>query len=514
LSVVKGQVTFADGAAASQPNVWIEDANGITRQATNTTTNGAFVIFGTAVGPFRVTAQDRTSNILTTFDSAVVSIETAVVLTIPLPPTGTVTGKLFDDKGNPLANAEVDLASASLAFTRWAYTDQTGVYRFDSVPVGPVSLYATVYTAAGQLYYAGAGNVTANATLTVDLHPVETATLTGKLVRADGTPEAAGWVDIEGFGGASPNGHYEHSVQSNADGTFTFDRVPVGMVKLTGHDGSFTTAGVVNVSFTAATATITLTLGTAVQTDYVLTNDRGFRFKLTSTGGLYDGGLPTTPSDSRPYGGTYESTVNNDYFCCDYTPALTVSGRQLTFGPLQTDMLLQTRKVFVPQSGAFVRYLDVIENPLSVPVKATLKISAYLNMAASRTKIVVPASTTGNTYMVLDDTRNGRTPTAPALAHVLAGAGSIAVKPSLSSTPEEGTSNYAEYRWTVTVPPNGKIALLHFGVLREPADAAGAASQAISLVNLSDPDALAGLSAEEKAAIKNFIIPPPGGGGQ
>jgi hypothetical protein len=135
-------------------------------------------------------------------------------------------------------------------------------------------------------------------------------------------------------------------------------------------------------------------------------------------------------------------------------------------------------------------------------------------MAASRTKIVVPASTTGNTYMVLDDTRNGRTPTAPALAHVLAGAGSIAVKPSLSSTPEEGTSNYAEYRWTVTVPPNGKIALLHFGVLREPADAAGAASQAISLVNLSDPDALAGLSAEEKAAIKNFIIPPPGGGGQ
>jgi len=193
---------------------------------------------------------------------------------------------------------------------------------------------------------------------------------------------------------------------------------------------------------------------------------------------------------------------------------LSVSGRQLTFGPQPADMLLQTRKVFVPQSGAFVRYLDVIENPLAVPVKATLEISAYLNQNASRTKVVVPPGTTGNTYVVFDDSLNGRTPTAPALAHVFAGAGNVSTRAVLSYTPREGTSNYTEYRWTVTIPPNGKVALLHFGVLRDPADAAGAASQAISLVNLTDLDALAGLSAEEKAAIKNFIIPAPGGGGQ
>ena len=47
---------------------------------------------------------------------------------------------------------------------------------------------------------------------------------------------------------------------------------------------------------------------------------------------------------------------------------------------------------------------------------------------------------------------------------------------------------------------------MHFAVQREPADSAGAAAQAMSLVNLTDPHALDGMTAAEKAQVVNFKI--------
>jgi len=59
----------------------------------------------------------------------------------------------------------------------------------------------------------------------------------------------------------------------------------------------------------------------------------------------------------------------------------------------------------------------------------------------------------------------------------------------------------------VTVPPGQRVALLHYTLQRDPGDAAGAQSAAQSLVNLADPNALAGLTPAEKAMIVNFVIP-------
>jgi hypothetical protein len=91
----------------------------------------------------------------------------------------------------------------------------------------------------------------------------------------------------------------------------------------------------------------------------------------------------------------------------------------------------------------------------------------------------------------------------------------VPAKTVFTQTPKSGEDNYTEYQWTVTVPPNGKVAIMHFSVVRLPNDTPGVQSQAVSLVNLTDPEALAGMTADEKAAVKNFIIPAqPGGGGQ
>ncbi len=49
---------------------------------------------------------------------------------------------------------------------------------------------------------------------------------------------------------------------------------------------------------------------------------------------------------------------------------------------------------------------------------------------------------------------------------------------------------------------------MHFAVQHEPNDEAGAQTQAEALVNLTDPNALSGMSADEKACVVNFAIPP------
>ena len=63
------------------------------------------------------------------------------------------------------------------------------------------------------------------------------------------------------------------------------------------------------------------------------------------------------------------------------------------------------------------------------------------------------------------------------------------------------------YSWHATVPAGGTVIFMHFAVQREPADFTGAANVATGLVNLTDPNALAGLSAAERAAIRNFVVP-------
>jgi hypothetical protein len=48
---------------------------------------------------------------------------------------------------------------------------------------------------------------------------------------------------------------------------------------------------------------------------------------------------------------------------------------------------------------------------------------------------------------------------------------------------------------------------MHFAVQRDPSDLTGAKAQAGSLSSLTDPNALDGMTAGEKAEVVNFNIP-------
>jgi hypothetical protein len=56
------------------------------------------------------------------------------------------------------------------------------------------------------------------------------------------------------------------------------------------------------------------------------------------------------------------------------------------------------------------------------------------------------------------------------------------------------------------VQPGQTVELMHFAVQRDPDDIGAAQSQAAALVNLSDPRALSGMTAAERARVVNFFI--------
>jgi hypothetical protein len=58
----------------------------------------------------------------------------------------------------------------------------------------------------------------------------------------------------------------------------------------------------------------------------------------------------------------------------------------------------------------------------------------------------------------------------------------------------------------MTSAPGESKTFMHFAVQRAPTDTAAAETQAQALVNLTDPNVLAGMTAEEKARVVNFKI--------
>src|SRR5262249_37346483 len=151
--------------------------------------------------------------------------------------------------------------------------------------------------------------------------------------------------------------------------------------------------------------------------------------------------------------------------------------------------------IFVPASGNFARFLDVLSNPGSFPV--TLQVGQETFLRGSSTRILVDPANTGNTYIALDESQSCCN--RPNTAEVLAGA-DIAVPSNSVQLTDRGTT--LRYRWNpITIQPGQTMNFLHYSVQHDPADNAGLQDEAQRLVNLTDPDALAGLTAQEQAAV-------------
>jgi hypothetical protein len=522
LSILSGQVTYSDGTPVPYPTVFVNQTDSMgnlnTYYASSTDGSGDYTVYGVPVGALTVYAQDSTTGLSGSASSSIVQLSTPVQLTVPLQPSGTVSGNVQIWTGGAVPYSEVTVSSSAINFDRSTSADQNGNYSLYGIALGEVVVSSpspsAEYTTGGAI--AGA-IATAGQNLTLNVTIAQTSNVQGTIYASDGlTPVPGAYMAVENLldGGLAEyrnhqtlsEGYIPYKADSN--GNFTFSGVPIGSVEVTATAPDGSSAGWITGTLgTNSTLTLNPIMGNATafpSGSYVLTDPNSFVYDIACDGSLTQGGqnqMGLAPS----YSGAASLLVdgNRADFCQeDDIGALDQNNQQVTIGPkpggAANALLEVTRQVYVPPAGGYVRYLDSLTNPLSVPVTTTVEIDTNFASDDVPDTLLVDPTANGSTFALLQDS----TSTAPLLGFVFAGTNST-VAPVTSFA--IGTMPVS-YVWTVTVPANQTVTLMHFLIQWNSQDTNGATAQASALVNLTDPNALNGISTQEKAQVVNFNV--------
>jgi hypothetical protein len=204
-------------------------------------------------------------------------------------------------------------------------------------------------------------------------------------------------------------------------------------------------------------------------------------------------------------------------FIGDFAASLSLEDRQLTIQntttndggfPAPMSGLIVSRRLHVPATGDFLRYLDVLENPTSSPVTVEL-VRVQGHFAGLSPRLVATSSgdlvpTAADQWVIGND---AAAPARPSGAIVFHGDGAPRPPDNVSIDPffSDGRRPFFEWR-NLTVPAGGRVILMHFAVQQVDASSAIAAAERLAQ---APSEAIADLSAEDRAAIVNFAVPPP-----
>ncbi|PYQ56391.1 MAG: hypothetical protein DMF58_20885, partial [Acidobacteria bacterium] len=217
LGTVQGLVT-SNGAA--QPGAQVMIDAGQIHASTITDSTGQYSIGGVPEGRVVATAS-LSGNFLTGTNSGVLAGEASTLtLDVALRDSGKISGKVLSANGVTSAPLSYITALAS-GSTLSTTSDTQGNFTFDRVPIGSVSLSASVL--AGIDKSVGSTEVLANATSNVTLTLNGVGSITGRALDSGGLP-IAGDISVTGSG-AFP---YSFTVQSQSDGNFALPQVLAG----------------------------------------------------------------------------------------------------------------------------------------------------------------------------------------------------------------------------------------------------------------------------------------------
>ncbi|HEX3153214.1 MAG TPA: carboxypeptidase regulatory-like domain-containing protein [Candidatus Angelobacter sp.] len=510
LSVVRGTVSYSDSTVVPFPTVVISQVDSFGNLTTflpQTDANGGFGIVGLPLGTFTLFAQDPNSGIVSTSNVTLSDVTQPEVLNVILL-SGAITGTVRDNNGNPVPFAQVAVATIGANFNLFGSTDSFGVYRFSRVPLGPFTVQA--FLNFNQTFANGDGALlTDGQVATVDINMPATGTVFGVIFGPDGiTPAVNPFVSVVSIDSFGPEGNFNGQTTADALGNYQIQGVQVGSLQVGAVDQSGTSAGAATgVLTTDSPLNLNVTLGNAISFQRFglidLDGADNFRYDVSCDGQLNDGGTVDRQFDDA-YDGMYQSNLSGaDFvrqFPCLNAATFEAAGRQLVLGPVLIHNLQVTRKIYSPAVGGFARYLEEIQNPGTTPVVVSVAITGNLG-SDNNTRVVVSPAQTNFTYAVTD--QNGIC-CDPLLGHVFAGASSTLV-PTVQFIQ---TNDNVFYRWdNVSIPAGQTVILMHFAVQRPPSDLVGTKAQATGLVNLTDPNAVSEMTAAEKAAVANFVIP-------
>ncbi|HXG46421.1 MAG TPA: carboxypeptidase regulatory-like domain-containing protein, partial [Methylomirabilota bacterium] len=503
----------------------------------NTAADGTITFGAVPAADFSISASDPATG-LGGMTSGTVAVDGTAAVTVNLQGAGSIAGRVFAADGTtPVPGM---LVRASGPRGRDTRTDAEGAFRFDIMPTGTYTVDAldgrgnlrgrvggVAVTAHGQV-------VSANLTL------IGVGTVGGIVRNPDSTPAAGIAVSLDtdapGFGSL-------FSTQTDVEGRYSIGDVPLGTFTVTasGRQGDLQLFGVAasqvanhgdNVTVDVTLSGTLIPINTATATLYDANN---FIFDLLRGGEIQDGMRQIYGGDfnanrgaailevvvngtSRRFGGSGFGTIEE-------------GGRELVLSQTGVNGLDVTRKIYVPCDGYFARYLEILSNNTANVIVAGVRVSSHFRFINkvqggfnfSREPRVISTSSGDTTvgvgdggsrdhWAIIDDDDDGDPfllNTLPAVADVFDGPGGTVQATSVGYT-IDFTQRFGRLvtEWTtLTVPPGGAVAILHFAAQQTSRGSARASAERLAQL---PPEALAGLNSAELALIQNFDVPLDG----
>lgn len=511
---VQVTVDFAGGAPAANARVEIQLSGTAFFSIAGTTNASGQLTIANVIGDFIVRARHPVELVPSADASGGVTTEgQAVPIAVTLPAVGSVDVQVNSTAGSLVAGARVDVRDAfDTSFRFGPTTDANGRATITRVR-GAFTIQANDPTDARFNRFATGAIATEGETVLVTIVLGTRGTVNGQVTDSVGAPASAVQVSI-----VSERPELVLQAATDAQGRFAFADVPTGNFRVRSFDAARGIAGSLLGTLDAH--------GDAVTADVVLDQTRlggtlndanGFGYTVDANGSVGRG------SDAEAFNRSHTlwlgwlgtDTINLTPFRGDFAAAPSLDARQLSIAnttradggfPSPIAGLSVTRRAYVPASGYFIRYLDILENTTAAPVTVNVRVEG--SMAAGFSTRLLASSDGDATlspsdhWLVADDMFRLSRPVAalvfhgPGASHPVdqAGTGQFFPQPD---------KPFAQWN-NLTIAPGGRAILMHFAVQQR--DATSAQTSAEQIVQLP-LEAIADLSAADRAAIRNFNVP-------
>ncbi|MBS1818371.1 MAG: carboxypeptidase regulatory-like domain-containing protein [Acidobacteria bacterium] len=459
--------------------------------------------------------------------SGVLAADEVRGVTVQLEARATIAGSVFEPDGATPAVGFVRVYN-TVNYQSVNATLQGGSFSVPNLRLGTYRVEA--YDAANRLRaIAESVALTGNAqTQQVTLTFIGLGTVQGRVLHPSGGDVGNLTVNLRSlnpqFGGYA-------SAQTDAAGNYSIGGIPVGAVAVSSSKPAEQLLGEASGAITQDAQIITLDIlleANAVALPTTLNDVQDSQYGVGQNAGLIGGTGSVFTRGGETL--TLSSNGTSTAFTGASFGTREDAGREIAVRQSGLFGLNVTRKVFVPQTGYFARYLEILQNPTAAPVTVDVNLTSkpygqrepfcclynenqYWVAATSSgdTTIDVAAPGSADRWLSLgvrtQDAYYDYYSSGVPLGFAFSGPGA-ATPVSTASFAVEQSVPVLRYGWnSVTVPANGTIALMHFVSEQASVDAATASAERLAQL---PPEALDGLSAAEIAAIANFAVPANG----
>ena len=229
--VVMGTVYDSKGQVVANGDVTVSSSadGGSFSTDVNTDGDGNYVITDVPVGNITVVYFDNSNNNQqVTGTGTLVHDGDSVTINVGVSAStiGTVFGTVYDSNGNPSSGATVTVSPANGSQTFTATTNDQGVYTAMGIPLGDLSVSATL--GDGSTADPVAGTLVSSTTpIEVDLGLQDFGNVTGT-VTMNGHPLGGAHLVLV----SSADDNSENDEDSNSDGTYGYGTIPAGAITL------------------------------------------------------------------------------------------------------------------------------------------------------------------------------------------------------------------------------------------------------------------------------------------